>query len=142
MPDFVLDPRLAADTLPVTRLALCELRLMRDANYPWLILVPARPGLVEILDLGEQDRHRLMDEIATTAEALRGTVPCDKLNVGALGNAVSQLHVHVVARTQGDAAWPRPVWGAVPAKDYPAGAAEALAAALAAKLGTDRRGEA
>ena len=134
MPPFTLDPRLAADTLPVTRLALCELLLMRDANYPWLILVPARPGLVEILDLDEAGRHTLMDEIATTAAALRDAVPCDKLNIAALGNAVSQLHVHVIARTRGDAAWPRPVWGAVPAKDYPAGAVETLAAALAEKL--------
>ena len=138
----MLDPRLAADTLPVTRLALCELRLMRDANYTWLILIPARPGLSEILDLDEKDRHRLMDEIATTAGALRGAVPCDKLNIGALGNAVSQLHVHVVARTKGDAAWPRPVWGAVPAKDYPAGAAETLAAALAEKFSPAARGQA
>jgi diadenosine tetraphosphate (Ap4A) HIT family hydrolase len=130
----MLDPRLAADTLPVARLALCELLLMRDANYPWLILVPARPGLSEILDLDEGDRHLLMDEIAATAGALRGAVPCDKLNVGALGNSVAQLHVHVIARTKGDAAWPRPVWGAVPAKDYPAGAAETFAAALAGKL--------
>ena len=134
MPPFSLDPRLAADTLPVTRLALCELRLMRDANYPWLILVPARHGLIEILDLDEAGRRTLMEEIATTAAALRGAVPCDKLNIGALGNAVSQLHVHVIARTKGDAAWPRPVWGAVTAKDYPPGGAETLAAALAAKL--------
>ena len=134
MPDFTLDPRLAADTLPVTRLALCELRLMSDANYPWLILVPARPCLVEILDLDEAGRRTLMDEIATTAGALRGAVACDKLNIGALGNSVPQLHVHVIARTTGDAAWPRPVWGAVPAKDYAAGAAEALAAALTEKL--------
>ncbi len=134
MPSFDLDPRIAADTLPVSRLALCEVRLMRDANYPWLILVPARPGLIEILDLDEADRRTLMEEMAAAAITLRAAVACEKLNVAVLGNSVSQLHVHVIARTSGDAAWPRPVWGAVPAKAYSAGAAEALAASLAAGL--------
>jgi diadenosine tetraphosphate (Ap4A) HIT family hydrolase len=138
LPSFTLDPRIAADTLPVTRLALCEVRLMRDANYPWLILVPARPDLIEILDLDEADRRTLMDEIAAAATALRAAVACDKLNIAALGNSVSQLHVHVIARTIGDAAWPRPVWGAVPARAYPAGAAEALVASLAACLSSSK----
>lgn len=134
MPAFKLDPRLAADTLPVTRLALCEVRLMRDANYPWLILVPAQPGLVEILDLDVAGRRTLIDEIALAADALRAAVPCDKLNVATLGNSVVQLHVHVIARRIGDPAWPRPVWGMVETTEYKDGEAERLSGILAESL--------
>jgi diadenosine tetraphosphate (Ap4A) HIT family hydrolase len=132
--EFTLDARLAADTIGVADLALSAIRLMRDANYPWLVLVPRRAGLVELADLADADRATLMKEIIVAGEALRATVPCDKLNVGALGNIVRQLHVHVVARRIGDAAWPRPVWSAAPAKPYAAGEAEALATQTAARL--------
>lgn len=134
MPDFALDQQLAADSLPVTELALSSVRLMRDANYPWLLLVPRRPGLVEIVDLTEPDRITLMEEIATVSQALRETVRSDKLNVAALGNSVPQLHVHVVARRRDDAAWPNPIWGAAPRRHYAEGEAEALAAKLARRL--------
>lgn len=131
---FVLDARLAADSLPVIDLALSSVRLMRDASYPWLLVVPRRAELVELIDLAPEEQHALWAELARVSHALRATVPCDKLNVAALGNVVSQLHVHVIARRQGDAAWPRPVWGAVPATPYASGAAEQLAARLAAAL--------
>ena len=131
---FALDPKIAADSVSVTDLPLSAVRLMRDANYPWLLLVPRRAGAIEIADLDAADRRQLMEEMATASGALRQIVPCDKLNVAALGNVVPQLHVHVIARRSGDAAWPKPVWGAAPARDYPPGAAEALAAALAARL--------
>lgn len=134
MPDFALDPRLADDTIPVSDLALCRVLLARDANYPWLIMVPRRAGLVEIVDLGAAERIALMEEIAAVSEALRATVPCDKLNVAALGNSVPQLHVHVIARQHDDAAWPRPIWGAAEARPYSPGEAEALAAKLAERL--------
>jgi diadenosine tetraphosphate (Ap4A) HIT family hydrolase len=134
MPDFILDPRLEADSIPVATLALCAVRLTIDANYPWLLVVPCRAGLVELLDLAEDERARLIEEIALAGAALRSEVACDKLNVAAIGNVVAQLHVHVIARRRGDPAWPRPVWGAVPAKAYPPGEAEALAARLAARL--------
>ena len=134
MPDFLLDPRLAEDSLVVAALPLSAVRLMRDANYPWLLLVPRRPGLAEIVDLSAAERTQLMAEIALASEALRETAPCDKLNVAALGNMVRQLHVHVIARRTDDPAWPRPVWGLVPPKNYAPGEAEALAAALAARL--------
>lgn len=139
MPEFVLDPRLAADTLPVADLMLSTVRLMRDANYPWLLLVPRRNGLTEIVDLAPADRTQLMAEIVVVSEALRECVPCEKLNVAALGTLVRQLHVHLVARSSGDAAWPKPVWGAVPSRPYPPGEAEALVEALATRLtpGTD-----
>ena len=134
MPDFLLDPRLAEDSLVVAALPLSAVRLMRDANYTWLLLVPRRPGLAEIVDLSAAERTQLMAEIALASEALRETAPCDKLNVAALGNMVRQLHVHVIARRTGDPAWPRPVWGVVPPKAYAPGEAEALAAALTGRL--------
>lgn len=109
MAEFALDPRLEADSIPVAELPLSAVRLMRDANFPWLLLVPRRAGTVEIIDLSEADRARLMDEIALASTALRSEVPCDKLNVAALGNMVAQLHVHVIARRRDDPAWPNPV---------------------------------
>ncbi len=134
MDNFSLDPQLEADSIPLATLALCAVRLMRDGNYPWLLLVPRRPGLAEIVDLGPDERTLLMDEIASASEALRAAVRCDKLNVAALGNVVRQLHIHVIARRTDDPAWPKPVWGAVPAKAYDLGAAEALAHRIAAEL--------
>ena len=115
---FALDPRLAADTRPVASLPLCDVRLMNDARYPWLVLVPRRAGLVEIADLHEDEQAVLWQEVNRAAAALRAVAPCDKLNLGALGNIVRQLHVHVVARVEGDAAWPGPVWGHGQAATY------------------------
>jgi diadenosine tetraphosphate (Ap4A) HIT family hydrolase len=108
---FALDPRLAADTRPVASLPLCEVLLMDDARFAWLVLVPRRPGASEIADLDEADQATLWREVNRAAAALRAVAPCDKLNLGALGNIVRQLHVHVVARREGDAAWPGPAWG-------------------------------
>jgi diadenosine tetraphosphate (Ap4A) HIT family hydrolase len=108
---FVLDGRLAADTIGVTGLWLSELRLMNDARFPWLILVPRVAGASEIVDLAKADRAALCDEITAVSQTLMAVADCDKLNVAALGNIVRQLHVHVVARREGDAAWPGPVWG-------------------------------
>ncbi|WP_027485673.1 HIT family protein [Rhodanobacter sp. OR87] len=108
---FALDPRLAADTRAVASLPLCELLLMDDARWPWLILVPRRAGLVEIADLHGDEQAVLWQEANRAAAALRAVTPCDKLNLGALGNIVRQLHVHVIARVEGDPAWPGPVWG-------------------------------
>jgi len=108
---FPLDPRLAADTRLLASLPLCDVRLMDDARYGWLVLVPRRDGLVEIADLDEGEQATLWHEVNRAAAALRAAMPCDKLNLGALGNIVRQLHVHVVARREGDAGWPGPVWG-------------------------------
>ncbi len=128
--DFVLDPRLAADTLPVASLPLCDVLLMNDARYPWLILVPRRAGLVEITDLTESDQQALWQEVNRTALALRSVARCEKLNIAALGIIVRQLHVHVVARNYGDAAWPGPVWGYGQAEPYQQVVAESLLPAL------------
>lgn len=115
---FELDPRLGADTSHVASLSLCEVLLMKDARFAWLILVPRQSGCAEVLDLPENARDALWREINHAAAVLRETVPCDKLNLGALGNIVRQLHVHIVARKEGDAAWPGPVWGSGAATPY------------------------
>lgn len=135
---FVLDPRLAADSHPVARLDLCEARLMDDARFSWLVLVPQRPGLVEIADLTPSERTLLWHEVDRAGAALRAKVPCDKLNLGALGNVVRQLHVHVVARCEGDAAWPGPVWGSGVSRPYDPAGRDALAQRLREALQAPR----
>lgn len=132
--DFQLDPNLAADSLPVAELALSNLRLMTDANYPWLLLVPRRPALVELIDLEAAERNLLMEEIASVSRALREVTVCDKLNVAALGNMVRQLHVHLIARFVGDAAWPGPVWGKAPPLQWAPEARERLIGELRDRL--------
>jgi diadenosine tetraphosphate (Ap4A) HIT family hydrolase len=131
---FTLDPQLARETMPVGNLLLCRVLLNDDCNYPWLILVPLRAGLVEMIDLNETDRIRLMGEIALVSQALRNITQCDKLNVAALGNVVRQLHLHVIARFRTDAAWPKPVWNVVPRRAYGASARDRLIAALRSGL--------
>ncbi|HUB90521.1 MAG TPA: HIT family protein [Dyella sp.] len=132
--DFELDPRLQADTQHLAALSLCDVLLMKDARFPWLILVPRITGCTEILDLPEHARERLWQEINHAAAVLREVVPCDKLNIGALGNIVRQLHVHVVARKQGDQAWPGPVWGSGAAAPYAADALASLVQRLQQRL--------
>lgn len=135
MSDFALDPRLEADSLPLCELELCTVRLAKDANYPWLIMVPKVAGMAELIDLSAQNQHRLTDEIAAISGALRTVTNCDKLNVAALGNMVRQLHIHVIARYEGDSAWPGPIWGVNPAKDYEEGKADELIGKIKAALG-------
>ncbi|MFG1498101.1 HIT domain-containing protein [Saccharospirillum sp. HFRX-1] len=119
---FELDHRLQNDCVEVGELMLNRILLMKDANYPWLILVPQREGISEIYQLDEDDQEQLIWESSFVAERLMATFKGDKMNIAALGNVVSQLHIHHVVRKQTDAAWPNPVWGAVPAKAYPRGA--------------------
>ncbi|WP_306028116.1 HIT family protein [Stappia sp. MMSF_3263] len=132
MSSFQTDPRLAGDSVPVCDLALCTVRLMRDGRFDWLLLVPRQADLVEIVDLGESDQLLLMQEIAIASRVLKAETDCDKLNVGALGNIVSQLHVHVIARRKDDPAWPGPVWGAGQAVARPEAEREKLVSRLAA----------
>jgi diadenosine tetraphosphate (Ap4A) HIT family hydrolase len=117
---FVLDARLAADTIEIGDLALSRLLLMNDARFPWLILVPRQESLRELIDLGAADRAILMEEIAVVSKVLIAMPGVDKINVGALGNIVRQLHIHVVARCVGDPTWPGPVWGAGAPRRYDA----------------------
>jgi diadenosine tetraphosphate (Ap4A) HIT family hydrolase len=132
---FTLDPRLERDTIALGDLPLSRALLMNDANYPWLILVPRRPNLIELIDLDDAGQIALMSEVSQAARALKAVTPCDKLNVAALGNEVRQLHVHVIARRRGDAAGARPVWGAAPAQPYAAAERDRLAGALRHALG-------
>jgi diadenosine tetraphosphate (Ap4A) HIT family hydrolase len=113
-----LDPQLAADTVPVGDLTLTRVLLANDAHYPWLILVPRMPGLTEITDLDPNEQVQLLGEIDAAARVLKSVTEYEKLNIAALGNMVAQLHVHVIGRCHGDAAWPKPVWGAAPPSAY------------------------
>ena len=132
---FALHPQLAADCAVVGDLLLSRVLLMDDSRFPWLILVPRRAAIREIIDLDERDQATLSREIATASRALQALWSPDKLNVGAIGNMVPQLHVHVVARRLTDDAWPRPVWGSGPAKPYDKTEREAAASRLARALG-------
>jgi len=118
MAAFELDPKLAADTAEIERWDLCCVLLMNDANYPWLILVPARVGLRDFHDLAAADLPVMTAEIVRASKTLEALFKPIKLNVAALGNQVPQLHIHVIARRSDDPAWPKPVWGAVPAEAY------------------------
>jgi diadenosine tetraphosphate (Ap4A) HIT family hydrolase len=133
---FELDRRLAQDTIVVTDWSLSRILLMNDRRFPWLILVPRRAGMVEAFDLGEDERALLWREANAAAAALKAMTGCRKINIAALGNVVSQLHVHVVARYEGDAAWPGPVWGKGGAEPYAAAEVAALVERFAALRGS------
>jgi diadenosine tetraphosphate (Ap4A) HIT family hydrolase len=133
-PPFELDPRLAQDTLPVCDLELCRVLLMNDSRYPWFILVPRVPQLSELTDLDESRLRRLWDESLLLCRVMKQDYPDGKLNLGALGNLVSQLHLHHVMRHAGDPAWPGPVWGHSAAVPYEGGQGAELAARFAALL--------
>ena len=126
--DFQLHERLAADCVAVTAGPLSQVLLMKDANYPWLVLVPQRSGLRDFDDLAEADLPVMTGEILRASRLLKAAFRPDKMNVAALGNQVPQLHVHVIARFTADAAWPGPVWGVRPPEPY---APDALAERLA-----------
>ena len=132
---FHLHDRLEADTAPVAQLPLCRVLLMDNRVWPWLILVPAQPGLTEIHQLSREDQHRLMDEIALSSRTLEALFIPDKINVGALGNLVPQLHVHVIARSKADPAWPGPVWGSGFAERYGPEERDSLIRKIGGRLG-------
>lgn len=109
--DFILHPQLKADTFLIGDLKRCRALLMNNALFPWVILVPRSKNAVELTDLPETIYLEVMQEIRHTANALQHLYQPYKMNIAALGNQVRQLHIHVVARQDGDAAWPNPVWG-------------------------------
>ncbi|MFN7783608.1 MAG: HIT domain-containing protein [Lysobacterales bacterium] len=123
---FQLDPRLEGDSLPVAELGLCSLRLMDDQRFPWLLLVPRRAGLRELFELPAFEQAELLIELNHAASALSAVAAPHKLNLGALGNIVQQLHIHLVARQPDDVAWPGPVWGSGARQPYPPAEAQAL----------------
>ncbi len=136
MPDpaWSLHSQLKQDTIDIGDLPLCRVLVIKDANYPWLLLVPRRPDVGEIIDLDEVEQAQLMTEVSRLARALKEITKCDKLNVAALGNVVPQLHVHVIARRKTDAAWPRPVWGAAPPLAHDAEEVQNFISALRRKI--------
>lgn len=133
---FELDPRLARDTGLVGDLPLCRVLLMKESRWPWLILVPRKVGLVELTDLDAAERAQALEEAVRAADWLKAHAKADKINLGALGNIVRQLHIHVVARREGDPGWPGPVWGLGTAVPYGDGALAAMLAAARAGLRT------
>ncbi|MBV5271522.1 MAG: HIT domain-containing protein [Afipia sp.] len=134
MSAWSLNPQLEKDTINIGDLPLSRVLVIKDANYPWLLLVPRRPDAVEIIDLGEVEQAQLTAEINRVARALKEIAKPDKLNIAALGNVVSQLHIHIIARRTTDAAWPRPVWGVVPALPHDPQEVEAFIGALRRKI--------
>ncbi|WP_415240287.1 HIT domain-containing protein [Zhongshania aliphaticivorans] len=115
---FELHEALARDCAFVGDLALCRLLLMNDKQYPWLILVPRRAEMREICDLSGDDQLQYLQESNLCSAILRSEFGAEKLNIAALGNMVPQLHIHHIARFSSDPAWPKPVWGQLPAKPY------------------------
>jgi diadenosine tetraphosphate (Ap4A) HIT family hydrolase len=128
-----LHSRLKEDTIDIGDLPLCKVLVIKDANYPWLLLVPRREA-VEIIDLDDVEQAQLMTEVSRVARALKETTQCDKLNIAALGNVVPQLHVHVIARRTSDPAWPRPVWGVMPPLAHDAAEVQNFISALRRKI--------
>lgn len=132
---FELHPQLAADSFPLASWRLCDVRAINDANYPWLVLVPRKPGLRDFDELAPEDMALAGEEIREASRALRQLYRPDKMNVAALGNQVPQLHIHVVARFESDAAWPKPIWGVLPARPYSGEDDERIVALKEALLG-------
>ena len=118
MANFILHPQLEKDSVLVTELVLCSVRLINDANYPWLILVPRIANISDIIDLNAAQQQMLWQESALVSRVLKYLFTPDKLNIAALGNMVSQLHLHHIVRYQNDLSWPKPIWGQVPPKAY------------------------
>jgi diadenosine tetraphosphate (Ap4A) HIT family hydrolase len=136
MPDsaWSLHPQLKQDTIDIGDLPLSKVLVIKDANYPWLLLVPRRAEAREIIDLDEVEQAQLTTEVSRAARALKEITKCDKLNIAALGNVVPQLHVHVIAHRTTDAAWPRPVWGVVPPIPHDAEEVQHFISALRRKI--------
>jgi diadenosine tetraphosphate (Ap4A) HIT family hydrolase len=134
MSNWVLHPQLARDTIVLGDLPLSRVLIVNDANWPWLLLVPRRDEVNEIIDLDEVAQAQLMTEVTRVARALKTVTECDKLNIAALGNVVPQLHVHVIARRSGDAGWPKPIWGAAPPLPHDKAELERFTSAIRPKI--------
>ncbi|MEP1445112.1 MAG: HIT domain-containing protein [Paraglaciecola sp.] len=118
MNTFVLHPQLHKDSEFVLDLPLCTLRIIKDANYPWVILVPRLADIQDVIDLSDHQQQTLWQESALVSRALKHLFTPDKLNIAALGNMVPQLHLHHIVRYQSDISWPNPIWGQAPFKAY------------------------
>ena len=132
---FILNERLEADTLPILSLDHCELLMMNDRRWPWIMLVPRIPGAVELHDLETEQRSGIFNEIMQSAKALKEASNCEKINIGALGNLVSQLHISIVARNVDDLNWPGPVWGFETRVPYDGEKADEFIASIRQRMG-------
>lgn len=135
--DFELHPTLAADTFEIGDLPLCRVLLMNDARYPWLILVPRQSESTEVWQLSDEDQQQLLRESNLIAEKLANLLEPDKLNIASIGNKVSQLHLHHIARFEGDDVWPEPVWGRGERLTYPSATRDEVIAAFRQQLADD-----
>ncbi len=135
-PNFDLHAQLEADTVTLVNWQLSRVLLMNDRRFPWLILVPRVTNASEVVDLPVSARALLWREVDAAAHKLKQETQALKINIGALGNIVRQLHIHVVARNEGDGAWPGPVWGSGTRIPYEAAKLKSLAAHFTAMLGS------
>ena len=131
---YQLHPQLAADTIALGRSALCDILLMNNRQLVWLIVVPRRAEITELYQLSAADQRILSSEIAILGKALMLHFNGDKFNLGALGNLVAQLHVHLIVRKHDDCVWPHPVWGNISASPYPANESKTIVSVLQASL--------
>lgn len=127
---FILDEYLNKDCIAIGNFPLCQLLLKNDKKYPWFILVPRRNDTIEVFDLLPDEQHQMWAEVTTFSEILKADFKADKINIGTLGNIVSQLHIHVIARRKDDATWPASVWDKLPAEPYEQNEIEAIKAHL------------
>ena len=132
---FSLHPQLARETVPVGDLAVSRVLLMNNSRFPWVLLVPRRPGMREMIDLPEDEQPKLWREVSAVSRLMRDLFAADKLNVAAIGNLVPQLHIHIIARFEKDEAWPKPVFGFAPPIPYAEADLAALKERLSAGLG-------
>ena len=135
MIEFSLHRQLHEDCHLIGDLELSRVLLLNDCRYPWVVLVPRQAAITEVYQLTQADQHLLLDESCRVGRLLMQTFGGDKLNLGALGNLVPQLHVHLVVRRLDDPAWPGPVWGHSPAVSYPAPSAAQRVQLLRVGLG-------
>jgi len=115
---FLLDERLDQDSITVGQFPLCQLLLMNDSQYPWFVLAPMRANKTEIYQLSDKDQNQFWLESRQLSMVLMDIFGGDKLNIAAIGNIVSQLHLHHVVRFKNDACWPKPIWGQLPMLAY------------------------
>lgn len=108
---FTVHSKLSDDTIYIGSLPLCEVLLMNDCRFPWMILVPRIPNLQDFHEIPTNHQDALFREIEQASTAIQKVWSVNKMNVAALGNQVSQLHIHVIGRRTTDDAWPQPVWG-------------------------------
>ncbi len=117
---FKLDPQLEKDSSWICDLSLSQVRLSNNAAFPWIILIPKKAGMSEIIDLTSNEQTQLWQEISQSSLVMRELFSPTKLNVANLGNVVAQLHIHVIARFKTDKAWPGPVWNSQVSAEYDA----------------------